>query len=274
MTPFMRRGRLIFWVSVGIIAAVIEITVVTMVARSNVTRRSEFIVGVPERGAALFYGEKQCSICHSVNGSGGRLAPDLTEARPETPAMGWLTAELWNHGPGMWRQIRSEKRPIPELDPQEMADILSYLYRASEIDPPGDANTGRDVFRQKGCIRCHSVGATGGKTAPELSNIADVGDPSEWARAMLDHVGTMIGPIAKTLGQWPQFNGHEMNDLIAYVRVASPQSKKTRQDSAGDADRGWGVFQSRCIQCHAVRGQGWPSGSGVGPRTRSSPYLR
>jgi mono/diheme cytochrome c family protein len=265
MTPLVGRKRLFFWIAMVILAVVAEIAVVSVIRRTNVARRSLYIVGVPERGAELFYGSKQCGICHSVNGSGGRIAPDLTGSRPETPAMGWLATKLWNHGPDMWRLIRRQNKPMPELNAQEMADILSFLYQASNVDLPGDATAGRAVFNEKGCVRCHSVGDTGGKSAPELSKITDSGDPNDWTRAMLNHAGSMIDPITRTLGGWPQFSGNEMNDLIAYVSDASPQSDKKARKADGSADRGWSVFQGRCIQCHSVRGKGGNIGPELGP---------
>ena len=265
MTPHVGRKRLLFWISVMVIVLVAETTVVTFLRRVNATRRSPFIVGAPERGYALFYGDKQCGICHSINGEGGRVAPDLTGRRPEPPAMGWLTTKLWNHGPGMWRQIRRHNQPLPKIDAQQMADILSFLYQASNVDRPGDASLGRQVFNEKGCVRCHSVGAAGGKTAPELSKIAGSGDPNDWVRAMLNHSGSMISPITSTLGRWPQFSGSEMNNLIAYVSVASPSAEKKARKIAGNADHGWNVFESRCILCHSVRGKGGNVGPPLGP---------
>jgi mono/diheme cytochrome c family protein len=82
---------------------------------------------------------------------------------------------------------------------------------------------------------------------------------------MLNHVGSMIGPITSTLGQWPQFSGNEMNDLIAYVRVSAPQPAAKAQEIPGNAERGWAVFQNRCIQCHSARGQGGGVGPELGP---------
>src|SRR5450759_253733 len=163
-------------------------------------RRALYIIGDPAKGAALLFGDKQCGICHSVNGSGGRVAPDLSGKHPGTPAMGWLVTVLWNHGPGMWRQIRQKNKPYPELNSQEMADILAFLYQASSIDRAGDPSAGQRVFNEKGCVRCHSVGGTGGQAAPALSKIAAGPDSNTWTRAMLNHAGSMIAPITSTLG--------------------------------------------------------------------------
>ena len=210
----------------------------------------------------LFYGQKQCSVCHSINGSGGRIAPDLSATRPGTPAMGWLAAVLWNHAPGMFRQIRSGKS-YPQLNTGEMADILAFLYQAANVDRPGDPVAGRRVFREKGCVHCHAVRSEGGKSAPDLATVSMAGGSSEWMRAMWNHTQSMIDPITKALGHWPQFTGSEMNDLVAYVGEGNQKARAS--GNAGSAELGWKVFQARCIECHSVRGNGGKLGPELGP---------
>src|SRR5208282_4556642 len=101
-------------------------------------------------------------------------------------------------------QIRQKNQPFPQLDSQEMADILAFLYQASNIDHPGDPTTGQRAFTEKGCVRCHAVGGKGGKAAPDLSAVAAGGDANAWTCAMLNHAGSMVAPITSTIGQWPQ----------------------------------------------------------------------
>ncbi len=263
MTMQGGRKRLL-WVAAVVIAAGLVFAIYLHVSRVSNTRRALYIVGNPEKGAALFYGSKQCGICHSVNGVGGRIAPELSGTRPTRPAMGWMTSILWNHGPGMWRVIRQNSQGYPELNPQEMADILAFLYQSTSIDHPGDPIEGKTVFHDKGCNRCHSVGGTGGKAAPELSAIAVGGDPNVWTTAMLNHAGSMVGPINSALGQWPNFSGNQMNDLIAYVSSGTAVAKSADR-TGGEAQRGWVVFQSRCMPCHSVGGQGGDLGPELGP---------
>jgi mono/diheme cytochrome c family protein len=165
----------------------------------------------------------------------------------------------------MWRQIRQKNDPYPQLNSQEMADIFAFLYQASGIDRAGDASAGQRVFDGKGCVRCHSVGGTGGQSAPELSKIAAGSSSNAWTLTMFNHAGSMVAPITSTLGQWPQFTGNEMNDLIAYVSLSAPQPSTNTREISGNAELGWGVFQSRCMPCHAVRGQGGSVGPELGP---------
>ena len=266
MTMLNERKELLIWIPAALITLALMVAVFIQLRHPpSVARRAPYIVGEPQKGAALFYGDKQCGICHSVNGSGGRIAPDLSGSHPGTPAMGWLAAVLWNHGPGMWRQIRQKNDPYPQLNSQEMADIFAFLYQASGIDRAGDASAGQRVFNGKGCVRCHSVGGTGGQSAPELSKIAARSNSNAWTLTMFNHAGSMVAPITNTLGQWPQFTGNEMNDLIAYVSLSAPQPSANTREISGNAELGWGVFQSRCMPCHAVRGQGGSVGPELGP---------
>ena len=262
----MPNGRKLLFISIPVtlIAVALIVAAFTRERRPANPRSTIYIVGEPAKGAALFFGDKQCGICHSINGKGGSVAPDLSGTHPGTPAMGWLVTVLWNHGPGMWRQIRRTNEPYPQLDAQEMADILAFLYQASSLDRTGDPGAGQRVFNEKGCVCCHSVGGTGGQTAPDLSKIAAGLDANAWTRAMLNHAGSMIGPITSTVGQWPQFTGHEMNDLIAYVSLSAPHPANA-PETPGNAEQGWAVFKSKCIQCHSAGGQGGSVGPELGP---------
>ena len=265
MAMLTGRKQRLMWITAALIAVALVVAVIIQALRLTAVRHTPYIVGDPQTGAALFFGDKQCGICHSINGFGGRVAPDLSGKQVGTPAMGWLVAVLWNHGPGMWRQIRLKNAPYPQLNSQEMADILAFLYQASSIDRAGDPSAGQRVFNEKGCVRCHSLGGTGGQAAPDLSKIAAVPDSNVWTLTMFNHAGSMIAPITSTLGQWPQFTGTEMNDLIAYVSLSAPQPVPNTKEKPGNAEWGWGVFQRRCMQCHSVRGLGGSVGPELGP---------
>jgi len=255
MAGLSRLNQFFLWIVAAFVATGGLVLIVVREHRPPATQRAIYLVGVAEKGSALFFGAKHCSICHAVNGSGGRVAPDLSGIVPGTPAMGWLASVLWNHAPGMWRQMRGVSPP--QLSQEEMAHILAFLYQAASADRPGDPKAGARVFASKGCAHCHSVRSAGGHLAPELSPVAASGDPVEWTRAMWNHAQSMIDPITREIGPWPHFSGDEMNDLIAYV---SGPGAGARDVLRGSADRGWQVFQAKCIQCHSVRGRG-----GVGP---------
>ena len=151
------------------------------------------------------------------------------------------------------------------MSAQDIADILAFLYQASSVDRTGDPSAGQRVFSEKGCIRCHAVTGMGSTAAPDLATIPNRGDADAWTRAMLNHAASMVNPITSTLGRWPQLSGNEMNDLIAYVSQGAPHPAATLREIRGNAAKGWGIFQARCMPCHSVRGQGGNLGPELGP---------
>ena len=253
------RKQLLLWIVAAIVATAILAVILVREYRPP-ARHALYVVGDAAHGRALFFGDKQCSICHSIDGHGGRIAPDLSQTQPGSPAMGWLATVLWNHAPGMFRRIRLGVA-YPQLDVQEMADILALLYQAASTDRPGDPTAGHAVFEKKGCIHCHAVRSSGGHSAPDLSQIA-AGGANEWTRAMWNHAGSMVTPISKELGEWPQFMGTEMRDLVAY---AAEGNGKPNAQPPGDPEKGWKVFEGGCIQCHSVHGNGGKLGPELGP---------
>lgn len=253
------RKQLLLWIAAALVATA-TLAIILIREHKPAARHVLYVVGDAKRGRALFFGDKQCSICHSIEGQGGHIAPDLSQTHPGSPAMGWLATVLWNHAPGMFRRIRAGVS-YPHLDTEEMADILAFLYEAASAEHPGDPTAGRDVFQRKGCVRCHSVRSWGGDKAPDLSNIAS-GGTTEWTRAMWNHAGSMVGPISAALGEWPQFMGTDMDDLVAFISQGNTPSSQT---SRGDPQQGWKVFQTRCIQCHSVHGSGGKLGPELGP---------
>lgn len=250
MTAFSKRQQFLVWIVAAVVATAALVAVLAAEFRHPTQKHALYVIGVPERGSALFFGSKNCSICHAVNGEGGRRAPDLGKIHPGSPPMAWLAAALWNHAPGMARQMRGAKSP--QLDQQEMANVLAFLFQASTLDRPGDAAAGKAAFESKGCVRCHS----------DHSKFADATDPAAWMRAMWNHAHSMVGPVTEKLGQWPQFRGTEMNDVIAYVTAGA---KPTAKVIPGNAEHGWATFQAKCIACHAVRGNGGHIGPDLGP---------
>jgi mono/diheme cytochrome c family protein len=262
MAALSKRKQVLLWILAASVATAGLILVIGREYGSGSARHAVYVIGDPAKGASLFFGSKHCSTCHSVNGTGGRLAPDLAGIQPGKPAMGWLTTVLWNHAPGMWRQMR--RSYSPSLSEEDMAHILAFLYQAGSSDPAGDPKAGERVYNEKGCVHCHSAGS-GGSRAPDLKGVAASGDPVAWMHAMWNHAQAMVGPITTELHTWPQFTGQQMSDLIAYVTAGAPPHQPTAY--RGTAEHGWKVFQVKCIQCHSVRGKGGKAGPELGPDT-------
>ena len=168
--------------------------------------------------------------------------------------------------------VASTTRRQADLNQEEMAHILAFLYQAGTSDPAEGRRGRMSVFTDKGCAHCHLVGqpaSNSGRQAPDLSHVAAAGDTAAWMRTMWNHAQYMIEPITREIGQWPQFKDDEMNDLIAYVSrtggAGSPPAGGHGSSVMGSADRGWQVFQAECIACHSVGGRGGHTGPELGP---------
>ena len=100
------------------------------------------------RGAQLFE-TLVCIQCHSINGKGGTIGPDLGRQtdRNFTPAT--LAATMWNHAPTMWASMREKDLRPGELDEQGAADLFAYFYSSRFFDKPGDAGRGKRAFTDR-----------------------------------------------------------------------------------------------------------------------------
>lgn len=79
----------------------------------------------PARGRAVFT-NKGCIRCHSVNGKGGTVGPDL--ARSEAVLSPVEAARLmWHHAPLMEARMKELGISWPLFEGNEMADLLAYL---------------------------------------------------------------------------------------------------------------------------------------------------
>lgn len=256
------RWRLVLWALSGI--AVVGLLVAVPGWQRARTRQhfSSFVAGDPHRGSELFEREG-CHDCHSMNGRGGQVGPDLSlPAATQTPDD--LVAEMWNHAPAMWERMEAQGVTPPQLDAKDVADLFAFLYVSRYTDPQGDAEKGRKLFADRGCVRCHNPSAPGTRIGPDLSTTgADT--PLAWAQTMWNHAPAMEARM-KSMGlKWPQFSGPEMNDLLAYVRSISSGPRSEYQLLAADPEHGAAVFREKgCGTCHGLGGEHRGPGPNLG----------
>ena len=94
----------------------------------------------PLAGSRVF-GSKGCSQCHSVNGVGGKIGPDLARIQ-RNRSFNDVAANLWNHLPQMTAEAKKRGIVFPHLDPPEAGDLeLRIQVRAHALD-------GRDEIRK------------------------------------------------------------------------------------------------------------------------------
>jgi mono/diheme cytochrome c family protein len=152
-------------------------------------------------GPTLFK-SKGCAGCHeSGSALGNRIkGKTLTD----------IAAAMWNHGPAM----SAAGAPPSRFDPDEMRELLSYLWARQFFESAGDAARGRRVFSTKGCAGCHASPASG---APRLQGSGRQFSGAFMVSGLWRHGPAMLASMKAKGTPWPRFDGHDMSDLIAYL---------------------------------------------------------
>lgn len=160
---------------------------------------------------------KQCVQCHVPGGRSGG-GPPLEELR--RPQGAWeLTGRFWNHVPAMFTALAASGVPWPQLTRDEVTDLMTYLAAAADADPKPEPSRGLSVLVQKGCLKCHALRGEGARVAPDLATPRGAFDsPATWAMRIWSHTPVMASAAMQRGVLYPRFSGHEMAQLVGYLR--------------------------------------------------------
>jgi mono/diheme cytochrome c family protein len=170
--------------------------------------------GRVNEGRALFE-KRQCIKCHSIQGKGGNIGPDLGR-RGLYRNLVEFAAALWNKAPAMLKAMKLRKFTVPQLNAEEMADIVAYLRSFQYFGEPGNPDLGRRLLGEKQCLNCHSLDGRGGKGAPDLAMTKGLGSPAAVIAALWSHGDLMTEPVRERSLSWPQLKSDEVAHLMAF----------------------------------------------------------
>ena len=170
--------------------------------------------GRADEGRRLFIA-KRCAECHRP---GSATGGDLVEKGADL-SLTQFAAAMWNKAPAMLQAMAGRPDAPPSIRPEEMADIVAYLYSMRYFARSGDPHNGARVLVNKGCLNCHGLYGERGKTAGDLSQARGVDIPGGVLSALWNHSFIADPKIAPEKAPWPTFRGDEMADLIAYLRA-------------------------------------------------------
>jgi nitric oxide reductase subunit C len=130
-----------------------------------------------------------CNDCHTILGFGGYYAPDMTKVyrRIGPEGISFVVKNPEVAFKDSWR-----KMPKKGVTDEEVTRLIAFLKWVDAIDnndwPPQDSDKRRSrrdlrlagavgmspgaaLFKEKGCIGCHSLKGVGGDIGPELDGI-------------------------------------------------------------------------------------------------------
>jgi cytochrome c2 len=132
---------------------------------------------------------------------------------------------------------------------------------ALSIELPDNPMAGAQLFVDKGCVLCHSLGGDQPKLGPDLGRIHFRGTVMDLAAAFWNHAPVMREKMQDLKIQLPVLNSREMADLVAFLTAY--RYYLTEVGQPGDPVAGKAVFAAKgCARCH-----------GTGDWTKSGPDL-
>lgn len=162
--------------------------------------------------------EKRCIDCHGIEGRGGTVGPDLAQRGHDRTLMEFAAA-MWNKQPSMTRAMRRRGIGVPGLRPEEMADLVAYLYSVQHFSGSGNVGRGQQLLRRKRCLSCHSLAGQGGRTAGDLARASGLESPAAVITALWNHMVVTTYQREGTPVSWPRFRSAEMADLTAFLQT-------------------------------------------------------
>ena len=196
--------------------------------------------------------DENCLSCHSVQGEGGKTAPDLGRRLAYTYTPATLASVVWNHMPQMWPAMAAAGIPRPRLSERDAESLFAYLYSLHFFDSPGDAARGKRLFDTKNCDGCHALGSNPPGPGKAVASWKPVTDPLSLVQEMWNHSAAMKSAFAKRQRPFLRLSGQELADLTAFVRsFESSVSKDWSALALPDPGAGKPLFDANCRSCHS-----------------------
>ncbi len=163
------------------------------------------------------YNQINCGYCHSINGVGGTIGPDLTNIGGELSPQA-IAGYLQNpHA-----MIPKSLHPKLEFTQEEMQALISYLETlGAKVSYTAQAP---GLF-QKNCGACHVVNGQGGALGPHLSTVGSR-RPMSFIEAFTTDPKSVI-PGATMPAFRDALTPDEIKDIAAYLSSLKAQTPAT-----------------------------------------------
>lgn len=153
----------------GVAVAVLMGIIVLTVAGARSPQVSPY-VPQPEQVAegARIYRQLHCDYCHSVNGRGGMIGPDLALAIQQQHEKQWIISHLENPQLVVSGKPLSPMGVLPVLLPDQKEALASYI---EELRGGGPFSSLAPMLFKRYCMACHRLSGHGNPAGVDLSSI-------------------------------------------------------------------------------------------------------
>src|ERR1019366_8524410 len=225
------------------------------------------VPGVPEvtDGRRLFEAQG-CRGCHKLNGVGGTIGPDLTEEGAVHRFPEWLEKHFLDPN------AVSRSSPMPNFHfTKEQARALTFYMFSLTSEQMGtyyssvrlipSASYGRQLFVEKNCIACHSIGGVGSKSGPDPLGVTKQ-HSSGWLDEQL--VNPQLVYPGSTMPEY-DLETNARKALVTFVASATAEDARsmlsrrakplTAEEAAIEAGK-QNFARFGCVGCHGIQLQG------------------
>ena len=207
--------------------------------------------------------QKNCRACHTINGRGGVIGPDLTNVGNKSPEQYDYTRMSGVKSAFAWHvaHLQNPKALVPETvmpnfnftsrDAQALALLVlswkqtdlpvQFIPGARPVDTPTPEEAEKErqmlegegaFFVKKGCFICHSVSTLGvespSKIGPDLAEaVTDV--QSRFGKTLEDFLANPTGTMAVVLSTQIKLTDEERLEAIAKLKIAYQKKQEAAQ---------------------------------------------
>jgi putative heme-binding domain-containing protein len=179
-----------------------------------------------EAGARVY--TRDCQLCHGPNGEGSADGVNLRRGRFRLVRTDEDIRRLITNGSG-----DDEKMPGIDLSEEELDAIVAYIRagfdKSGVAVKVGDPKRGRMLFTGKGkCASCHRVNGHGPRSAPDLSEIGAIRNPTALQRSILDPNAALLPihrPVRAVTSDGETIFGRRLNEDTYTVQLIDSKER-------------------------------------------------
>jgi cytochrome c oxidase cbb3-type subunit 3 len=177
-----------------------------------------------EAGSRLY--SAQCALCHGPTGE-TVVGVNLRRQQFRTP--------LSDEGLRQAITVGAPAKGMPgyNFQAKELDGLVAFIRAGFEVGgvavKVGDAARGKAIYDGKGaCASCHRINGVGPRSAPDLSDIGAVRQPSALQRSLLEPSKGMMPinrPVRLVTKDGRVINGRRLNEDTASVQLIDEQER-------------------------------------------------